>query len=132
MAPVEGVEKSTDICIHYPGDVQLPTLLTQLVERLVLTVPFLKPWENACKAGSKMASRIITTARWTILSSKQGFPIGLFLPSSFSIHTRSTGGATYRLSRNLSCSSRRFSSKFSAYCCAVTWSMPGALLLWVW
>src|SRR2546426_11512859 len=38
MAPVEGVEKSTDICIHSPGDIQLPTLLTQLVERLVLTV----------------------------------------------------------------------------------------------
>src|SRR5437660_11975143 len=39
MAPVEGVEKSTDICIHSPGDGQLPTLLTPLVERLVLTVP---------------------------------------------------------------------------------------------
>src|SRR5712691_8005939 len=39
MAPVEGVEKSTDLCIHSPGDVQLPTLRTQLVERLVLTVP---------------------------------------------------------------------------------------------
>src|SRR5215467_575904 len=39
MAPVEGVEKSTDRCIHYPGEVLLPTLLTQLVERLGLTVP---------------------------------------------------------------------------------------------
>src|SRR5438445_6052397 len=39
MAPVEGVETSTDLCIHSPGDVQLPTLLTQRVERLVLTVP---------------------------------------------------------------------------------------------
>jgi hypothetical protein len=39
MAPVEGVEKSTDLCSHYPGDVPLPTLLTQLVECLVLTVP---------------------------------------------------------------------------------------------
>src|SRR5262245_41127067 len=41
-----------------------------------------------------MASRIITTARWTILSSKQGLPIGRCFPSSFSIQTRSTGGAT--------------------------------------
>src|SRR6266699_802801 len=39
MAPVEGVETSTDLCLHSPGDVQLPTLLTPLVERLVLTVP---------------------------------------------------------------------------------------------
>ena len=76
-----------------------------------------------------MASRIITTARWTILSSKQGFPLGLFFPSSFSIHTRSTGGATYRLSRSRSCRSRRLSSRCSAYCVAVTWSHPRGTLL---
>ena len=40
MAPVEIVAKSTDIRVHDPGDVQRPTLLTQLVPRLVLTVPF--------------------------------------------------------------------------------------------
>src|SRR5947208_9945597 len=34
------IEKSTDIRVHDPGDVQLPALLTQLVQRLVLTVPF--------------------------------------------------------------------------------------------
>ena len=34
------VATSTDLCIHSPGDVPRPTLLTPLVERLVLTVPF--------------------------------------------------------------------------------------------
>src|SRR4030095_1543732 len=42
MAPVEIVDKSTDIRVYDPGDVQRPTLLAQLVERLVLTVPFAK------------------------------------------------------------------------------------------
>src|SRR5262245_59594327 len=40
MTPVQVVKKSTDICIHYPRNVQRPTLLTQFVKRLVLTVPF--------------------------------------------------------------------------------------------
>jgi site-specific DNA recombinase len=39
MAPVQVVETSTDIRIDYPGDVQRPTLLTQLVQRLMETVP---------------------------------------------------------------------------------------------
>ena len=39
-APVEMVEKSTDIRVDAPGDVQRPTLLAQLMECLVLTVPF--------------------------------------------------------------------------------------------
>src|SRR5215471_11617892 len=38
MAPVQVVEKSTDIRIDYPVDVQRPTLLTQLVQRLMGTV----------------------------------------------------------------------------------------------
>jgi hypothetical protein len=33
------IEKSTDICIHYPVDVQLSALLPQLVQRLMGTVP---------------------------------------------------------------------------------------------
>ena len=40
MAPVEIGEKSPDIRVHDPGDGQRPALLTQLVQRLVLTVPF--------------------------------------------------------------------------------------------
>jgi hypothetical protein len=40
MTPGQIVEKSTDLCIDDPGNVQRPTLLTQLVQRLVLTVPF--------------------------------------------------------------------------------------------
>src|SRR5262245_25664305 len=39
MAPVQVVEKSTDIRIDYPVDVQRPTLLTQFVQRLMGTVP---------------------------------------------------------------------------------------------
>src|SRR5262249_60309654 len=39
VAPIEIVEKSTDIRIDYPVDVQLPALFTQLVQRLMLTVP---------------------------------------------------------------------------------------------
>lgn len=69
------------------------------------------------------------TARWTILASKQGLPLGLFCPPAFSIHPRSTGGATYRLSRHRACRSRRLSATCSAYCVAVTWSPPGALFL---
>jgi hypothetical protein len=42
MAPVEMVETSTDLRVYDPGDVQRPTRLAQLVERLVLTVPFSK------------------------------------------------------------------------------------------
>src|SRR5215831_14372103 len=38
MAPVQVVEKSTHIRIDYPVDVQRPTLLTQLVQRLMGTV----------------------------------------------------------------------------------------------
>ena len=38
VAPVQVVEKSTDIRIDYPVDVQRPALLTQLVQRLMLTV----------------------------------------------------------------------------------------------
>jgi len=132
-APVQVVEQSTDIRIDSPVAVPRPALLTQLVPRLMLTVPlFLTPWEHSCTSCSQMASQIITTARWTRLSSKHGFPLGLFCPSSFSIHTRSTGGATYRLSRSRSCRSRRVSARVSASCFAVTWSMPGALRFWVW
>jgi hypothetical protein len=40
MAPVQMGEKSPDICLHSPGDGPRSTLLTPLVERLVLTVPF--------------------------------------------------------------------------------------------
>ena len=80
-----------------------------------------------------MASRIITTARWTILSSQQGFPLGLFFPSSFSIHTRSTGGATYRLSRSRSCRSRRLLVQVLGVLLrrdlVHAW---GTLLFWVW
>jgi hypothetical protein len=36
------VETSTAIRVYDPGDVQRPTLLAPLVERLVLTVPFSK------------------------------------------------------------------------------------------
>src|SRR5215831_2397146 len=36
---VDCVEKSTDICIYYPVDVQLSALLPQLVQRLMGTVP---------------------------------------------------------------------------------------------
>src|SRR2546428_9955272 len=39
VVPVEIVEKSTDIRIDSPVDVQLPALFTQLVQRLMLTVP---------------------------------------------------------------------------------------------
>src|SRR5262249_13418099 len=39
MAPVQVVETSTDIRIDSPVDVQRPTLLTQLVQRLMGTVP---------------------------------------------------------------------------------------------
>ena len=35
---VDGVEKSTDIRIHYPVDVELPALLPQCVQRLMWTV----------------------------------------------------------------------------------------------
>jgi len=42
MAPVAIVEKSTDIRVYDPGDGQRPTLLAQLVERVVLTVPCAK------------------------------------------------------------------------------------------
>jgi len=35
----------------------------------------------------------IATAFWTILSSKDGIPIGLFLPPSLSIQIRFTGQA---------------------------------------
>jgi hypothetical protein len=38
VAPVQVVEKSTDIRIDYPVDVQRPTLLTPLVQRLLGTV----------------------------------------------------------------------------------------------
>jgi hypothetical protein len=38
IAPVQVVEKSTDIRVDYPVDVQLPTLLTQLVQRLMGTM----------------------------------------------------------------------------------------------
>src|SRR2546425_12142811 len=120
MAPVEGVEKSTDICIHSPGDIQLPTLLTQLVERLVLTVPLPEAMGTRMKVRLEDGFQDHHHRPLDNRVLKAGFPYGRFLPSSFSIHTRSTGGATYRLSRSLSCSSRRFSSRFSAYCCAVT------------
>src|SRR5438067_1785697 len=39
VVPVEIVEKSPDIRIDSPGDGQLPALFTQLVQRLMLTVP---------------------------------------------------------------------------------------------
>jgi hypothetical protein len=38
MAPVQIIEKSTDIRIDYPSDVQRPTLLPQFVQRLMGTV----------------------------------------------------------------------------------------------
>ena len=65
-----------------------------------------------------MASQIITTARWTILSSKQGLPIGLCFPSAFSIHTRSTGGATYHCAPPL-VQVPEVASRLAAYCAAV-------------
>jgi hypothetical protein len=40
MTPVQGIETSPDICLHSPGHGQRPTLLSPLVQRLVLTVPF--------------------------------------------------------------------------------------------
>src|SRR5215510_7352040 len=38
MAPIQVIEKSTNIRIDYPVDVQCPTLLSQLVQRLMGTV----------------------------------------------------------------------------------------------
>jgi hypothetical protein len=38
VAPVQVVEKSTDLRIDSPVDVQRPALLTPLVQRLMLTV----------------------------------------------------------------------------------------------
>ena len=91
--------------------------------------PLLTPWDNPGKAGSTMASTILPTARWPILSSKPGGPSGRFFPSSFSLHTRAPGGATYRLSRNRAGRSRRLASRCAAYGVAVPCSPPGALLL---
>ena len=63
------------------------------------------------------------------MSSQPGLPLGLCCPSSFSIHTRSTGGATSRLARSRSCRSRRCSSRLAAYGGAVPLSTPGARAL---
>ena len=55
-----------------------------------------------------------------------GFPIGRFLPSSLSIHTRSTGGAKYRPVRSRSWRSARFASRSRSYAFFVT--LPAPLL----
>jgi hypothetical protein len=50
VVPVEMVENSTDIRIDSPVEVQLPALCTPLVQRVLLTGPFLTPWEKAGKS----------------------------------------------------------------------------------
>src|SRR5207249_10782292 len=53
VAPVEIVEKSTDIRIDSPVDVQLPALFTPLVQRLMLPVPL----PEAVGKGMKVLSK---------------------------------------------------------------------------
>ena len=89
--------------------------------------PCLKPWEKACTAGAKMASRRLTTARWPLWAATPGVPLDRCFPASCASPTRSTGGAPYRWSRSRSCRARRGAARGSAYGGAVPGSRPGAL-----
>jgi hypothetical protein len=53
VAPGEIIDTSTDIRIDYPGEVPLPALFTQLVQRLMLTVPL----PEAVGQGMKVLSK---------------------------------------------------------------------------
>ena len=69
----------------------------------------------------------MTTARWTILSSKVGIPIGRVSPFvPFGICFRRTGGALYTPDFKRRWRSCRFSPRFSAYSSPVTSSIPAA------
>ena len=98
--------------------------------------PLSRPYCRECRArpsrgtGRARRDRALADELCPVLlghQGKPGLPLGLCFPSSFSIQTRATGGATDRWARNRSCRSRRVSSTLSADCVAVTWATPGAL-----
>ena len=63
----------------------------------------------------------MSTARWRILSSRVGMPMGrIFAVPALGMWTRLTGGARYWPLLNRSSSSLRFSSSRSSYASAVT------------
>src|SRR5712692_4701754 len=73
-----------------------------------------------------MAFKTATVARWTILSSTTGTPIGLCRPSAFGRYTRRTGSARYAPRFSLADRSCRLPSRSCPYCCHVSSSTPAA------
>jgi hypothetical protein len=80
MAPIQVVEKSTDIRLDYPVDVQRPTLLTQLVERLMGTVPLPEAMGKGVKVMLEAGLQEHHHRPLDTLVLEAGFPEGPLLP----------------------------------------------------
>jgi hypothetical protein len=80
MAPVQVVEKSTDIRIDYPVDVQRPTLLTPLMQRLMGTVALPEAMGEGMKIRFEDGFQDHHHRPLDNLVLEAGFPYGPLLP----------------------------------------------------
>jgi hypothetical protein len=78
------------------------------------------------KSCSQTLPSTLTTAAWTILSSRAAIPSGRIRPSALGTQARRAGFDRYAPRPSRACSSRRLASRFCSYCRQVTPSTPGA------